>query len=415
VSRVPVAIIGAGPYGLSLAAHLAARNVEHRVFGRPMQFWSQVADAGGDRNLRTYCFGTNISTPDPGFTFADYSRPRGLETFEPCSIGHFAAYGHWFQQSNVPWVEPVDVAHVARRADGFTVELADGQRLDADRVIIAIGLTCFAHVPPAIASLPPALALHTSQIASFAAFRGRDIAVIGAGQSALEAAALLHEAGARPQLLVRKGAIYWMNRVRPSRSLWRRLRSPISALGSGPKAWALAHFPGAMHHIPDTWRTRLVQKHLPPEGAWWLRERVENRMPVHVDTTIEEAHKENGRVSLRLRNTKDGGERQLLVHHVIAGTGYDIDVGRLAFLDPTLRAAIRRLGRAPVLNATFETSVPGLGIIGPASAISFGPLFRFVAGAEYTARVVSAHLASRALPTNLIPEENVVQIASKTR
>jgi 2-polyprenyl-6-methoxyphenol hydroxylase-like FAD-dependent oxidoreductase len=63
VSRVAVAIIGAGPYGLSLSAHLAARNIEHRIFGRPMLFWSQVADAGGDRYLRTYCFGTNISTP----------------------------------------------------------------------------------------------------------------------------------------------------------------------------------------------------------------------------------------------------------------------------------------------------------------------------------------------------------------
>jgi len=147
---------------------------------------------------------------------------------------------HWFQQTNVPWVEPVDVAHVAGQADRFKVTLADGENLVADRVIVAIGLTCFAYVPPAIASLPPALAVHTSQITNFAAFKGRDVAVIGAGQSALEAAAILHEAGARPQLLVREGAIGWMSRVPHSRSLWRRLRSPISSLGSGPKAWALA-------------------------------------------------------------------------------------------------------------------------------------------------------------------------------
>ena len=393
MSRVAVAIIGAGPYGLSLAAHLAARKIEHRIFGRPMLFWSRVADAGGDRYLRTYCFGTNISTPEPGFSFADYSRPRGLETFEPCSIGDFAAYGHWFQQTNVPWVEPVDVAHVAGQGDGFAVSLADGQYLVADRVVIATGLASFAHVPREIASLPPTLTAHTSRIESFSAFKGRDVAVIGAGQSALEAAALLHEAGARPQLLVRKDAIHWMNRVPQSPGLWRRLRSPISALGSGPKAWALAHFPGAMHRLPDAWRTRLVKKHLPPEGAWWLRERVENRMPVHVGTTVDEARELNGRVALRLRTANDSSERQLLVDHVIAGTGYDIDVERLVFLDRTLRSSIQRLGRAPRLNADFETSVSGLGIIGPASAISFGPLFRFVAGSEYAARVVSAHLA----------------------
>jgi FAD-dependent urate hydroxylase len=411
VTKVPVAIIGAGPYGLSLAAHLAARNVEHRIFGRPMQFWSQVADAGGDRNLRTYCFGTNISTPAPGFSFPDYSRPRGLETFEPCSINDFARYGNWFQQLNVPWVEPVDVAHVVRNSDGFAVKLADGRSLDAERVMIAIGLTCFAQMPRAVAALPPAVARHTSEITSFADFKGKDVAVVGAGQSALEAAALLLEAGARPQLLVRKDAIYWMNRVPQSRNLWRRLRSPISALGSGPKAWALAHFPGAMHRLPEKWRTHLVKKHLPPEGAWWLRERVENRMPVHVSTTIEEACEADDRVSLRLRGANASKERNLLVDHVIAGTGYDIDVERFVFLDPALRAAIRRIGRAPKLNAAFETSVPGLGIIGPASAISFGPLFRFVAGAEYTARVVSAHVTSRSLVT----DENWAQIASKTQ
>jgi cation diffusion facilitator CzcD-associated flavoprotein CzcO len=359
-----------------------------------MQFWTQVADAGGDRNLRTYCFGTNISTPNPGFSFADYSRPLGLETFEPCSIGDFAAYGHWFQQAVVPWVEPLDVTQVTRRADGFTVALADGQSLDADRVVIAIGLTCFAHLPVALGSLPLALVAHTSQIANFAAFKGRDVAVIGAGQSALEAAALLHEAGARPQLLVRKGAVHWMNRVPRSRSLWRKLRSPISSLGSGPKAWILSHFPGAMHQLPTSWRTHLVKKHLPPEGAWWLRERVENRLPVHVGTTVNEAREVDGRVDLRLNVAGDSSERRLVVDHVIAGTGYDIDVERLVFLHPTLRRAIQRIGRAPSLNATFETSVPGMGIIGPASAMSFGPLFRFVAGSEYAARVVSARLAS---------------------
>ena len=149
-----------------------------------------------------------------------------------------------------------------------------------------------------------------------------------------------------------------------------------------------------MHRLPQAWRTRFVKNHLPPEGAWWLRERVENRVPIHIGTTVVEAREAAGRVALRLRNAKDGNERQLVVDHVIAGAGYDIDVERLEFLHPKLRCAIQRLERAPRLNATFETSVPGLRFIGPASAMSFGPLFRFVVGAEYTARIVSEHLTA---------------------
>jgi FAD-dependent urate hydroxylase len=392
VRIVPVAIVGAGPYGMSLASHLAARNIEHRILGRPMQFWSQIAAAGGQRYLKSFCFGTDISTPTPGFSFTDYNRPRGLETFEPCSIENFAAYGRWFQQNNLPWVEPVDVVHVERLADGFAVNLADGERFCAARLVLATGLSRFAHVPAVLASLPPGLVTHTSRIAAFSSFKGRSVAVIGAGQSALEAAALLHEAGAHPQLLVRNDAILWQTRVSQQRSVWRRLRSPISGLGTGPKAWALTRFPGGMHRVPQALRIRFVKSHLPAEGAWWLRPRVEHQVPIHTGVAVIDAREVAGGVSLRLRVANEGSDREFAVEHVVAGCGYAVDVDRLDFVDPELRGAIRRVERAPRLNGVFETSVSGLHFVGPASAPSFGPLFRFVVGAEYTSRIVSAHL-----------------------
>jgi FAD-dependent urate hydroxylase len=394
MKKVSVAVIGAGPYGLSVAGHLAARGVDHRIFGRPMQFWDGIAAAGGERYLKSYCFGTNISLPTPGSSFADYSAPRGLETFEPCSIANFAAYGHWFQQRNVGWVEPVDVADVTRSGNAYTLTLENGERLAADRVVVATGLGSFDNMPPALGSLPAAAATHTSKIGNFAAFAGRDVAVVGAGQSALEAAALLREAGARPQLLVRGPSVHWHTRVSRSRSLWRRLRSPISGLGTGPKAWALTRFPGAMHRAPAGWRTSFVRHHLPAEGAWWLRRRVEGQMPIHLATTIVGARETAGRVALRVRSAGCGSERQLTVDHVVAGTGYDINVDRFEFLDMDIRCAIDRIEHAPNLNAVFESSLPGLHFAGPASAMSFGPLFRFVVGADYTARVVTRHLAS---------------------
>ncbi len=402
MSQSAIAIIGAGPYGLSLSAHLSARKIEHRIFGRPMQFWSKVAQAGDERYLKSYCFGTDLSSPMPGFSFADYNRPRGLETFEPCSMANFTAYGQWFQQKNVPWVESSDVAHVAPHSNGFALTLASGERVFALHVVVATGLAQFAYIPAALASLPPELALHSSHINSFLSFKGRRVAIIGAGQSALEAAALLHEVGASPELLVRAATVHWHQRVTPGRrSLWRRLRSPISNLGTGPKAWALTEFPGMMHRIPAAWRTRFVKRHLPAEGAWWLRPRVVDRVPMHFETSILAASEQGGRVALKLNDAAAGIVRQLNVDHVIAGSGFSIDVDRLQFLDPKLRACIRRLERAPDLDANFETSVPGLHFIGPTSAMSFGPLFRFVAGAEYTSRIVSAHLASQPLTAAL--------------
>jgi FAD-dependent urate hydroxylase len=397
VSRAAVAIVGAGPYGLSLAAHLAARNIKNRIFGHPMQFWRDIADAGGERYLKSFCFGTNISTPSLGNSFADYSRPRGLETFEPCTISDFAAYGSWFKERNVPWVEPVEVELIDRQNSCFAITLTSGESFVASHVVIATGLAGFAYVPPVLASLQEGFATHTSKITCFSAFKGRQIAVIGAGQSALEAAALLHEAGAEPQLLVRGNSIRWHRRASLKRGPWQQLRYPISGLGTGPKAWALTHFPGAMHRMPASWRTRFVKSHLPPEGAWWLRPRVEGQFPVHFEVTVVRANELAGRVALELNFAKGGSKRRLVVDHVIAGSGYDVDVERLEFIHPKVRSAVQRLERAPKLSATFETSVPGLHFIGPSAAMSFGPLFRFVVGAEYSARLVSAKLAATAL------------------
>jgi len=395
VNHVEVVIIGAGPYGLSLAAHLAELKIGHRIFGRPMQFWSQIAEAADKRYLKSYCFGTNLSSPKPGFTFSDYNTPRNLETFEPCSMSNFAAYGRWFQENQVPWVEPVSVSQVQLQDGRFAISLSNGERLTANQVIVATGLANFANVPSALSSASPSSVTHTSDIATFSSFKGSRVAVLGAGQSALEAAVLLHEAGAEPTLLVRERSISWHSRIERRRSLWRRLRSPITGLGTGPKAWALTRFPRALHRMPDRFRTRVVKTHLPAEGAWWLRERFDSKVPVHFSTEVIEAHQNCTGVSLLLRDSKEQAVHQMTVDHVIAGSGYTVDIDRLTFLDEALRASISRIECSPKLNSTFESSIPGLRFVGAASAMSFGPLFRFVVGADYTARTISRHLASQ--------------------
>ncbi|WP_038363480.1 NAD(P)-binding domain-containing protein [Bosea sp. UNC402CLCol] len=391
-----VAIIGGGPYGLSLASHLAARNVPHRIFGQPMAFWSQIARAGSRRYLKSYCFGTNISSPQPGSTFADYNEPRGLETFEPCSIANFAEYGLWFQERHVDWIEPVDVANVSRRGQGYLLTLSNGDAVEASDVIVATGLANFAKMPHALRALPGALATHTARVDSFAAFQGLEVAVLGSGQSSLEAAALLHEAGASPRLLIRKPSTLWMTRGSRTPTLWQRIRWPVSALGGSPKAWALTQLPGAFHRLPACGRALFLRNFLPPEGAWWLRERVEALVPVEYDTSVVAGQAIGNRVSLRLRGA-DKQDRELLVDRVIAGTGYEVNVERIPFLAPELRSAIARQGCAPRLDASFQSSVRGLRFAGPASSMSFGPVFRFVAGAEYTARTIAAALSRTAM------------------
>jgi len=390
---VPVAIVGSGPYGLSLAAHLAAANIRFRIFGTPMAFWADIARAGEERYLKSFCFGTNIYVPRPGYSFAEWSSARGLEAFEPCSMQQFVDYGLWAQQQCVAGLERQNVVAIRREDVGFHLTLADGEALLAHRVVIATGLSRFDHLPEIFAALPPALRTHTTHIARFDGFAGKSVAVVGGGQSALEAAALLREAGANPTLVVREPDINWMTAVRRQRTLWRRVRSPLSGLGSGPKAWFLTNVPGAVHHLPDAMLSHFVRNHLPPEGAWWLRNRVDGKVETLKSTKVAAAAEEGGACMLTLSTNGTSAQRRF--DHVIAGTGFRVDVDRLDFLDGALRGTIQHQAGSPKLNRHFQTSVDRLHIVGPASAMSFGPLFRFVVGAQHSARTLTRHFGGR--------------------
>jgi cation diffusion facilitator CzcD-associated flavoprotein CzcO len=232
-SEVNVVIIGAGPYGLSLASHLSHRRVDRRIFGFPMRAWREMPPG---MNLKSFGFATSIPTPQRHYTFPEYCRARGLEDLEPIEYATFAQYGEWFQERLVPDVERTQVTAVARVDDGFEVTLETGERLWARRVVVAVGLGYFTAIPEVQSALPPELITHTARTAEYlktAQIAGRDVIVIGAGQSALEAAALLHEGGAQVRLLVRRD-VWWHTRF-TKRSLRDRLLNPNTVIGPGRK------------------------------------------------------------------------------------------------------------------------------------------------------------------------------------
>jgi FAD-dependent urate hydroxylase len=391
VDVIKVAIVGAGPYGLSLATHLRDSGIGFRIFGKPMQTWR---DMPRGMFLKSFCFATNVYTPDAHDDFVSYSRERGLESFEPCSIADFARYGVWVQQRRVPELEETNVTSISRKGAIFEVTLADGKTCWAECVVVAAGVVHFASMPVELARLPRDMASHTSEHSEYDSLAGKDVCIVGGGQSAFEAARLLGEAGARPQLLVRAPEVSFSSKMPPHRNLWERVRRPQSALGPGLKNWVLEKFPLFMHYVPDRWRVPFVNSHLGPQGAWWLRHQIEGKVPIFKSCTIVNAAPAGGRLALRVR-IDGGSEQQIVCDHAIAATGYVVDIDRLDFIDADLRRSIHRIERGPALNARFESSVPGLYFVGLASSLSFGPLFRFVAGASPTSKILVHEFARR--------------------
>jgi FAD-dependent urate hydroxylase len=390
---VDVAIIGAGPYGLSLASQLAAGGVEHRIFGPAMDTWRKMSPG---MHLKSVGFATSLVTPDGHPTLPEYCQGRGEEDHEPIPIATFADYGTAVQRQFVGHLEEVLVTRLGREHGRFCLTLSTGESLSARRVVIAIGLSFFDRIPAPFDALPAELVCHTAQKGDFSGYEGRAVTVIGGGQSALQAAALLHEHGANVQVLARD-EVHWGGRGIPEseRSLLDKIRMPMSVLGHGRDNWYLEHFPWYQHALPVERRLRFLNTHLGPGGAWWLRDRVENLLPVHSKTAVVAAVADGAGVRLTLAG--DQGTRQVCTDYIVLGTGYDVDVNRIEFIDTGLAAEVRRIERAPALNRHFETSVPGLHFVGPAAAASFGPLFRFVAGSQYAVPLVARHLAGRRL------------------
>jgi Pyridine nucleotide-disulphide oxidoreductase len=400
---VDVAIVGAGPYGLSLGAHLRAAGVPFRQFGLPMQLWreampagmylksqgfaSNLSDPAGKRTLRAFCEST-------GRDYAGYGLPVALETF--------VAYGDWFQRAEVPHLEERMVSGVTGAGGHYEISLSGGGTALAGKVVVATGVQHFSHVPSTLAALPVQLCTHTCAHDDLAVFAGREVAVVGAGQSALESAALLHEAGADVTVLARAPGLVWNGAPLPDqRSIRQRLREPEAGLGSGWSTWFYSTQPNLFRRLPAAQRVRTARTALGPAGACWLRPRVEGKIRTLVGHSVRWAEPAGSGVRLGLR-VDSGGTREITVEHVLAATGYRPDLDRLSFLDEHLRSAVRTLAGSPDVGADFQCSVPDLYFVGPAVAPTFGPVMRFVYGADYAARALTRALTATPAPRTTV-------------
>jgi len=393
---VDTAIIGAGPYGLSIAAHLKARKVGFRIFGSPMHTWRMHMPNG--MLLKSEGFASSLYDPDSAFTLGRYCQEQGAPYADlglPVPLETFASYGLEFQKRFVPELEDKLVVAMDRSLSGFDIRLEDGKLVTARKVVSAVGISHYQYVPPVLAALSEEFVTHSSRHASFDRFKGRDVTVIGAGASALDVAGLLHVAGACVQLVARKPVVDFHHPPGPiPRPLLDRIRRPTTGLGPGWRSLFCTRAPLVFHAMPQWFRLEVVRRHLGPAAGWFIKDLVVGHVAFHLGFNVVQADIQNGRVQLQLASS-DGAQRTLVTDHVIAGTGYRVDLRRLAFLNPGLLAGIRSIENTPVLSMNFESSVPGLYFVGTTSANSFGPMARFAYGARFTARRLARHLGRR--------------------
>jgi FAD-dependent urate hydroxylase len=393
MAMTDVLVIGAGPFGLSISEHLRHRGIEHTIVGRPMDTWRAHMPLG--LFLKSEPYGSVISAATRGYDIATYSKLHGFDDYVdrvgPLSLDRFLGYADWFTDQLVPDVRDVTVTSVTPADGGFRVEFAEESPVLARQVIIATGLLPYAHIPSELSELPSDLMTHSSAHHRLDLFRGRRVAVIGGGQSALQTGALLNEAGADVQVIARCEQVVWDKPMPERLGLFDYIKRPPTKLCEG---WGcvVADSPDVFRLLPESIRVRKALTSFGPQGSWWLRDRVEGVVEVLTGTQIRSAEPQGSGVRLHLNGSK---QSSIEADHVIAGTGFRIDVSRLSFLSEGIQAGLVTRANCPLVNRAGESTVPGLYFAGAHTMVSLGPGVRFISGTHATAAHIARSAARR--------------------
>jgi cation diffusion facilitator CzcD-associated flavoprotein CzcO len=378
-------VVGAGPYGLSVAAHLLGRGLKVAVFGKTLEMWREHMPKG--MLLRSHWWATNLSAPGKPCGFESFFRDSRYEKGYPVPIEEFIEYGLWFQARAVPDVDETYVASIEREDGRFLLTLEDGRRVESATVVMAIGVYYYAHRPEQSNGLPAGLVSHSRDHHDFGRFNGKRVVVIGGGQSAIESSALLHEAGAVVEVVTRR-PIMWLAPDRANeRTVFERILAPNASIAPGWQNWILEHVPFLFYRLPQG-RKDTYNSYYRSGATDWLRDRVIGKATLHECQTVVTLKAVDGKVDATLANGA-----KLRADHVMLATGYRVDVDKLTMLHPSLRAEIKTDTSIPILSHWFESSVPGLYFVGLTSLRAFGPLFRFVAGCTAAAQRVAGSVA----------------------
>ena len=373
-----VTIIGAGPYGLAAAAYLRAAGVETRVFGEPMEFWKEQMPAG--MCLRSSWDASHIADPKQELTFDDYCRHNGNHVSKPIPLDRFVDYGQWYQRSVVPDLDRRKVVKIDVDNGGFRLTLADSEAFFSRRVVLATGISTFARRPVEFAGIPSALASHSSKQKDLRKFKGQRVVVVGAGQSALESAALFKEAGIEVEVIGRQKTLNWVGLHARLHHLGPLSKLLYSSRDVGPAGISrLVAMPHVFRRFPRRFQDRTAYRAIRPAGAGWLRPRLVG-VPITLGRHIVSATVQGSQLHLKL---DDGTDR--LIDHALLATGYRVDVSRYDFLSESLSKRLETVDGYPVLKRGLECSIPGLHFLGKPAAWSFGPLLGFVSGTEFAA------------------------------
>jgi thioredoxin reductase len=317
-------------------------------------------DAIGEATIEKYLSTKNLTPAD----------------VEPLSLEFYLGYVEWFQSQKGLTPRPAWVRQLSRVGDSFRAVLDNGDEIEAQKVVLAVGLRHFKNIPPEYKTLFPANTFHhTAEMVDFSALKDKRVMIVGGRQSAFEWAALIHEGGAREVHLTYR---HDTPTFEPSDWTW---VNPILQDMVDQPAW----FRNLTQEEKDQ-----VSKRMWAEGRLklepWLVKRVtKETVFLHPKTFVVEClQMPSKELKITLNDTST-----LMIDHVILATGYKVDIAQIPMLvDGGLAEQIQTKNGFPMLDEGFQSNIPNLYFTGFPAAQDFGPFFGFTAAVRTSALVI---------------------------
>ncbi len=372
-------IIGAGPFGLTLSAHLKKQGVSHVVVGKPMEFWEKNMPEG--MFLRSSCdWHLDVAGEH---TMEAFIQERGLTVaeVEPIALDFYLTYVRWFMEQTALPIHQAYVTNLQQKGGHFLAKLDDESLLEAQHVVVAVGFYYFSFTPTEVAQLlPQGYFSHTCHAVDLPSFSGKRVLIIGGRQSAFEWTALLREKGAREVHVS-----YRHDTPKFAEAHWGWVMDVVNTIGAHPRWFRELSPEGKEEYRYRLWAEGRLK--LEP----WLNARVHHdNVTLHphtqlVSTEVTPQH------SLKIQLSS--GE-QIEVDHVITATGYKVETSQLPFLHPDLLASLQCNNGFPCLDAHFQSNIPGLYFTSFMAGQDFGPFFGFTIAVRTSAKLISQSLLS---------------------
>lgn len=373
-------IIGAGPFGLSLAAYAKHLGIAFLIAGRPMEFWKKNMPQG------MYLRSASDWSLDPvdRFSIMKYLESLGKtpKDVEPLSLEFYLQYFQWFQEGSGIQTIPNYVTKLDQLNGGFHASLDNGDAIEAKNVVVAIGMGYFKNQPSALTGiLPEGRYEHTCDAVQLSLKKGRRVLIIGGRQSAFEWTALLNDNGAAEVHLVHRH-----ESPKFAEADWSWVPPLVDGMVKDP-AW--------FRNLPQEEKDAIARR-MWGEGRLkvepWLEKRVmKSTTHIHEKASVVSC---NVRADDALNVKLDNGD-SFVVDDIILATGYKVELERVSFLKQgNVFENIEVKNGFPVLDPHFQSSVKGLYFTSMPAGQDFGPFFGFTVSVRTSAKIIGNALKS---------------------